>query len=48
LVTASTTRTPVARLASLSYSTSVTIENGLSVRRLVAAAAGSVDDWVLK
>ena len=41
-------RTPVARLRSLSYSTSLTIANGFSVRRPVATAAGSVDDCVLK
>src|SRR5690348_2389789 len=48
LVTASSTRTPVARFLSLSYNTSVAIANGCSVRRPVFTAAGSVDDCVLK
>ena len=47
-VAASIARTPVARLRLASYTTSVTIWNVLSVKRPVAAAAGSVDDCVLK
>jgi len=47
-VTASSTRTPVARFLLRSYTTSVTIANGFSVSRPVAMAAGSVEDWVLK
>src|SRR2546422_7961315 len=47
-VTASSTRTPPARLRSRSYKTSVTIANGLSVSRPVAIAAGNVEDCVLK
>src|SRR5712691_7047109 len=48
MLTASSTRTPVARFLSRSYKTSVTIANGLSVKRPVATAAGNVDDCVLK
>ena len=48
LVTASITRTPVARLRSRSYTTSVTIANVFIVRRPVAFAAGSVEACVLK
>src|SRR5688572_9114026 len=40
--------TPRARLRSLSYSTSLTIENGRKVRLPVFIAAGSVADWVEK
>jgi hypothetical protein len=42
------TRTPVARFVFLSYSTSLTIAQGLSVSLPVFIAAGSVDDCVLK
>jgi len=42
------TSTPRARLRSLSYSTSLTIENGRRVRLPVFIAAGSVADWVEK
>jgi hypothetical protein len=48
VVAASIARTPVARLRLASYTTSVTIWYVLSVKRPVAAAAGSVDDWLLK
>ena len=48
LVTASITRTPVARLLFLSNTTSLTIECGRSVSLPVFIAAGNVDDWVLK
>ena len=44
---ASMTRTPLTRFLSLSYASSVTIDQGFSVRRPVAMAAGSVDDCVL-
>ena len=39
---------PVARRLTWSYSTSVAMDQGLSVRRPVFAAAGKVEDWVLK
>src|SRR5687768_7608177 len=41
-------RTPVARFVLRSYSTSDTMDHGFSVSRPVLAAAGSVDDCVLK
>ena len=47
-LTASMARTPVARLRSRSYTTSVTIANVFNVSRPVAIAGGKVDDCVLK
>ena len=47
-VTASITRTALTRFLSLSYTSSVTMENGINVMRPVAIAAGNVDDCELK